>query len=334
MRTKRLPRTIARTFTSSLLYFAVAHYAGSATSAISTAQLLQTTAKATQNCLDYQLVGTCFWLSCGLTSCTVVPTPKARHYRPDLVIAVNTDPDQHAWLEMRTTLAPLQKLTLKDLFSQVVGVSLASGGGLTTRRTLRSTSLRFFEADVIGHPLVSLPATPDVVLCDAITTPLVPYYQSTLDALAWREPLLDGLHVGILFDSSTYLGSNTNVWGPVTPRCGWVNAIDPVKAAAVAGFRALDIATSSSKNRVRVPITSSGSHGFVPPPALLPNDEDSAKFQLVYPSAEETCTVFGTDSLPRLSIAASNHSSFLWNVWRPYECCPRGGQIFLSEVSL
>ncbi|HAN27415.1 MAG TPA: TIGR03756 family integrating conjugative element protein, partial [Haliea salexigens] len=49
-------------------------------------------------------------------------------------------------------------------------------------------NLIFRETDAIGHPLNLLPAATgtDGLFCPSQATPLVPYFQSGLDALAWR----------------------------------------------------------------------------------------------------------------------------------------------------
>ena len=52
---------------------------------IDTADLVTSTFSA--DCLEYRVVGMCFWLRCSLYSCSVETSVKVRHYIPDAVVS-------------------------------------------------------------------------------------------------------------------------------------------------------------------------------------------------------------------------------------------------------
>ena len=212
-----------------LLFFAVfvgvpSTFSSSASmNGLNTAEIVQYTTEAINDCLQWKLVGQCFWLHCGLTGCEIRTSPKVSHYRPDLVVAVQLEHQELAWIEMNELLEASRQLALVTIVGATSPYSVEGGGVPATIRAGSRRSLRFYEADVFGHPLESMPAQ-QVLFCDGITQALRPYYQSVLDAIAWREPLLDislqslnplGTNVGVptrclgIYQTSMWLGEST-----------------------------------------------------------------------------------------------------------------------------
>ena len=291
--------------------------------------IVRHTTEAMRECFRWKLVGQCFWLHCGLTGCDVRTTPKVSHYRPDFVVAVQMEHNQLAWQEMKAALEEPRQLALATLLGSSAPFRVSGGGVPATNRAGASRSLRFFEADVFGHPMEVIP-TQRVLLCDGVTDALRPYYQSVLDALAWREPLLD-LSLQSLNPFSSNVGSPHDIWGSIKPRCGWIHQPDPYKAAAVAAFRAVHILTHPSPLHISLPLHSNASSGYHPPLPIRPRVAQSGAWQQLYPQSSESCETFGSHYSTPLT-HPGNKPSFLWNLWRSYTCCRRAGQTYLGDI--
>lgn len=73
------------------------------------------------------------------------------------------------------------------------------------------------------------------------------------------------------------------------------------------------------------------------PPPLVERDASTGKWQMLAPLPQHSCEVFGTnDSILPASWGDGRTSStggYAFNLWRPYSCCSRAGQIFLGAVT-
>jgi len=76
---------------------------------------------ASPDCLEYRVVGICYWLYCTWTGCTVRTSVKVRHYVPDAVVSSYSNTGENPWIEVRAmstpnpTMAPPTKTT-KTIF--------------------------------------------------------------------------------------------------------------------------------------------------------------------------------------------------------------------------
>ncbi len=56
---------------------------------------------------------------------------------------------------------------------------------------------------------------------------------------------------------------------------------------------------------------------------------------MLAPTPEFTCAVFGTNDLASLTGWGGGRvdaaGDYVWNLWRPYQCCRRRGQVFLKS---
>lgn len=105
-----------------------------------------------RECLDYCIIGLCFWLTCGLTGCSVVTTPKVKHRWPDLVVQANAQPGDMAWTELRETLGTASYTGASALTMALAGAP-AGGGDLVTDTAQRSDGVRYHDTSVIGSPM-------------------------------------------------------------------------------------------------------------------------------------------------------------------------------------
>src|SRR3569832_2420767 len=167
---------------------------------------LESTASAvSRDCVDYCIVGSCIKLQCSLLGgCKIKVYPKVRHYNPDFMVAAYNEVGDNPWREMQALLNLPQEVTLAALIGALTNVP-PGGGSLGPGNTLQD--IQFKEVDVIGHPLAGAnqQLVSDVAntvegdaagvfagqVCPTRVTPMVPYFQSSLDALAWRFPTAD-----------------------------------------------------------------------------------------------------------------------------------------------
>lgn len=56
---------------------------------------------ASPDCLEYRVVGICYWLYCTWGGCTVRTSVKVRHYIPDAVVSSYSNTGENPWVEVR-----------------------------------------------------------------------------------------------------------------------------------------------------------------------------------------------------------------------------------------
>jgi len=78
------------------------------------------------------------------------------------------------------------------------------------------------------------------------------------------------------------------------------------------------------------------------PDALDPNNPKTGAWQMIYPKKVKGCSLLQDSPIdaavgvPKDPLLASENGSYLYNVWRRYQCCPRpsksGKKVFLGRV--
>ena len=160
------------------------------TGAITTPQIVAQTIAAAPACMRWMPVGLCFWLRCSWSGCSVETSLKVGHFNPDLVVSAYNELGGNPWVEIRATLGLAQQAAATGLLGALLPVPLDSAGNRTEGSTSRDhQNLVFRETDAIGHPMSTLAGVTAGVglLCQSQTTPFLPYFQSGLDALSWRQ---------------------------------------------------------------------------------------------------------------------------------------------------
>ena len=269
------------------------------------------------SCLEYRIVGICFWLHCTASGCSVRTSTKVRHFIPELVVSSYATTGNNPWSDM----APLS--------SPIIGA--AGGGNLITPNTRRDNLPRFKNVDAIGHPggwAATQLAAQSGYACASGATAFMPYYLSTLDTLAWRYGIPESVYPESVTQGLREIGSqaSANMWGNVYPRQGFVVQPDDFKAAAVMAQRAGDVITRNGQPHVYWPLTPAPRDGYWPPGPIVENDGSTHKWQLLYPQRQNTCAIFPSDTLQ------SADGGYAWSLWRPYSCCKREGQTFLFSL--
>ena len=283
------------------------------------------TQSANVNCLAWQPVGACLWLTCTPFGCDIEVSVKVRHYIPDAVVTAYHVTGESPWQETRSYAPPN---------------AWAQDGGTNSEGStaVNETALRFKNADVIGSPgtlwIEALSQTG--YFCRPTTQPLRPYFLSTLDP-NWRNPLIETpwtLRHFLRYVRTNALGLST--WGPMFPRTGFVHQGHDYKAGAVAAQRAADIVSNELQPHIYFPMLTDSSDGQWPPGAVVEGDATTHSWQQLVPSSQSgACRVFA-DISDQASAARdpfsdrlSPNTGYAFNLWRPYRCCERRGAVLL-----
>ena len=173
--------------------------------ALNTATIVSST--LSPDCLEYRVVGICYWLFCTWTGCTVRISEGA---------ALRAGRGGIELLEHRRE--PVGR-GARDEHAEFHG---ASGGDGTTNHDNENNLAKFKNADVIGHPggsVFSQFASASGYACQGAGTAFMPYLLSTLDTLAWRYNVPEMVYPEALIPGMREIGGRTtlNLWGNVYP---------------------------------------------------------------------------------------------------------------------
>ena len=271
------------------------------------------------DCLEYRVVGICYWLYCTWTGCTVRTSVKVRHYVPDAVVSSYSNTGENPWTEVRFMSPP--NPTAED------------GGDGTTNHDNENNLAKFKNADVIGHPggqVFSQFASASGYACEGAGTAFMPYLLSTLDTLAWRYNVPEMVYPESLIPGRREVGTRTglNLWGNVYPRGGFLHQTDDYKSSAVVAQRAGDIVTRRGQIHVYQSLLAEARDGYWPAGELMESDASTGKWQELTPTLSNSCAVFPHTN----TRVQAQQGDYAWALWRPYSCCERRGQVFLRST--
>jgi integrating conjugative element protein (TIGR03756 family) len=271
------------------------------------------------DCLEYRVIGICFWLYCSYGGCRVRTSVKVRHYVPDAVVSSYANTGENPWSEVRSMSLP--------------NPTAQGGGDGTTNQDHENNLSRFKNADVIGHPgslVFSAFASGFGYSCSGAGTAFMPYLLSTLDTVAWRYNLPELAYPEALTPGLREVGTRaaTNLWGHVYPRGGFLHQADDYKSAAVVAQRAGDVVTRKGQPHVYRPLLADARDGYWPAGELMESDASTGKWQELTPTLSTACAVFPHDDTK----VQAQRGDYAWALWRPYACCERKGQVFLGST--
>jgi integrating conjugative element protein (TIGR03756 family) len=274
------------------------------------------------DCLDYTVVGVCFWLHCGWSGCSVRTSVLIKHYIPELVVSSYQNTGENPW-------------SLMAMFSPQT--SFAKSGGNSTNSDDRTQSnLVFKNTDAIGHPgTVAFDALASGFgySCSGGSTPFRPYFLSTLDTVAWRQGIPEMVYPQALIPGVRELKRTGDLWGNIYPRSGFANQVHDYKAAALMAQRTADLVTRRGQPHVYSSLSPSRRAGYWPPPPVMEGDEDTHKWQMLRPSMSSSCRVWPDRGITDpYGSRISREGNYVWSLWRPYECCKRRGFHFIARV--
>jgi integrating conjugative element protein (TIGR03756 family) len=186
------------------MFTVITAFAPVAQASINTAQIIASS--LSPSCIQWRVSGICYWLFCSWHGCTVKTSVKVTHYLPQAVVSSYHAPGGNPWTEM-SQVSPLAG-GLENAVTGALSHLSADGGNHNSQISgQRRTSLRFKYADAIGHPAASLMGgrIPGYA-CRSAATPLVPYFLSTLDSIAWRTGLPETFYPEALIPGQRELG--------------------------------------------------------------------------------------------------------------------------------
>jgi integrating conjugative element protein (TIGR03756 family) len=298
------------------------------TAAITSAEIV-TSALSSTSCIQWRVSGVCYWLFCTMFGCSVRTSVKVTHNIPEVVVSTYTDAGGNPWTEM-SALSGASGGIENAITGGLSGMS-AGGGNAADQKAggQRHSAVKFKYAEAFGHPATSLiGGAISGYSCDTAATPFIPYFLSTLDALAWRTGVPESLYPEALIPGRREVGNQVagNMWGNVYPRTGFIQQTDDDKASAVIAQRVADIITRSGEPHVYQALVGQKRPGYWPPPPVLENDASTHTWQRLSPRLTQSCAIFPDGSYPT---AADGNESYA--LWQPYSCCQRRGQTFLGS---
>lgn len=308
---------------------------------VSTADILSRTADATLACMQWTPVGLCFWLRCNWFSCDVESSLKIGHYNPDLVVSSYNELGKNPWQEAQSVLGKVQQRAASNLIGRLGNVPADSAGNRTEGHSGRGehNNLIFRETDAIGHPSLAIP-WPANIRCASQARAFMPYFLSGLDALSWRQAMPELVYPASHLPGLREIGRwPLQTWGGVYPRTGWSVQAEEPKAAALTAQRAGDIVTRRRQPHIYQALSdlSPVDQRVWPPNELIENDASTGYWQMLSPTPDEGCQVFGyndlTDARGWGGGRVDENGDYVWNLWRPYQCCERSGQLFLFDIN-
>ncbi|MCL1130465.1 TIGR03756 family integrating conjugative element protein [Shewanella sairae] len=274
------------------------------------------------DCIDYQVIGMCLWMTCTPLGCDTDTSIKVKHRLPDMV----------AMSYLNTGEAPWQ--ATQWMSPTTPG---AKGGGSSHKRSptlLDNATVTFQNTDIIGHPaegtffemLSSFGYT-----LEGPSTPFMPYYLSSLDTLGWRFNIPDVFNVSSWNPLTNRLGN----WGSVYPRGGFSIQKQPYKSAAMAAYKASHVVTRPMQSRVYQSLIADKKQGYWPPEAIGEKDDETF-WQPLYPKQEmkavawpdiDDSTTTGDPYAERIS----ETGEYVWGVWRTYRGCEQKGAMLVAH---
>jgi integrating conjugative element protein (TIGR03756 family) len=298
---------------------------------ITTPEILSKTSAATIACMQWTPIGLCLWLDCSFFGCRVKASLKIGHYNPDLVVSSYNELGGNPWQEIRATLGLAQKTAARGVLGRLLPVPIESAGNRTEGSAYNRDHKNLHPQQVLSDFFAGLN-------CKSQTRPFVPYFQSGIDALSWRQEIPEMFYPASFIPGLRELGHwPLQTWGGVFPRTGWTTQAEEPKAAALNAQRAGDIVTRTGQPHVYLAVSGpSSKHQRVwPPGPLVETDRRRGTWQMLLPKPETSCKVFGSNDLDSPAGWGGGRvdaeGDYVWNLWRPYKCCQRRGQFFLFD---
>lgn len=297
---------------------------------INSASITADTITALPSCVHYKVRGLCYWA--GVNG--INTTPYIEQYLPDLVVTVFNKPGDNPWFEINHSVDLAGSAAEKQIISSLTGIT--AGEGQESFSDNHEQNTFFKEADVIGNP--ALAVLPNTGFLSSTATPLIPYYQSMLDASSWRglpqtkTPLMEEAYA-MVADVTHHIGTFPIDWGGIYPHEGKITSSNDAKAAAVIAQRATDLITSSNPviiGHIYKPL--SNSCGEECKAAPIQENSSKTQYQAIYPVEENRCDYFGKTISYGNDIEAKSKGAYVWVVWRFYQGCADGDGKYIGKT--
>lgn len=299
-----------------------------------------TTESLQPQCVEWQLKGICFWMTCTIFGCSFATSLKTSNWNPDLAIQVYskiedaplgyTQLPQEGFKAVGESMLDVLGLNFGSLESSSTG-SVKTAGGANA-----SSTLRFYDTTVVGNP--GLMAYNSVFgslygsmgWCTSPAMPLNIYYDSLLDSLEWRYGIWEAWNS--LTRIPEFLGPyGFDHYGELYPRVGAVNQSSPYKAASALAYRAAHIVKEDPASHATLGVLSkfSSTNYSWPRP---PMSNTHSRWSNVKPHATAQCQPLSSQTQHSLeeSTIHSETENYLKIEWGQDTCCYRRGSTLLS----
>ena len=175
--------------------------------------------------------------------------------------------------------------------------------------------------------------------CQSEAVSFFPYFLSEIDPVGWRLGWPEYLYPATWIPGLREIGPGIHwTWGSVHPRVGFIATPEDLKACAVTAQRAIDIVTRPAQPHVYFYLGGGNcGPGCEPPGPALEYNEESVKWQMVYPLPSKGCEIFGDDLNQPFSWAdfkeQDDSGAAVFNAWRRYRCCWPSSGVFIGRVT-
>lgn len=330
VKTTKIRKLLLAVMTASILAITTIPSVSMASNSMSTVSITTDTLEALPSCLKYKIVGVCFWLVCGF-GCSIETTPKVDHYLPDVVDTVYPKYGSDPWPVVNHTIDLAGHAAGSAVFKTTDGYEMKSGNFNSAGS--HDSDIKLKEVDVVGNPALAILHWH--YLLNGQATPMVPYYQSQLDASAWRSGLLEQLYpqswIPAYEDVGTFL---VNDWGSTYPRAGFLMQDNIGKAGAVLAVRGGNIATTESFDHIHKDLDSNAcpEEDCTTAGPIL-SQAPKIEWQMLLPNEQDSCTDrIDTSAHPIWTKDQKLDQSYSWIVWREYRGCINGDGTYLGSV--
>ncbi len=310
---------------------------------INTADIVRLTTSATLSCMNWEVRGACVWMSCALFVCSFDVTLKVQNHVPELLVQTYNRDQGEPWTESQKIIELLnldqdssylhwiinKAASLQDNGYKIKDSTDISGGTRTTARDKHKSSLSFYYVDVWGNPGLlafdTIASSSFGYICGSNTTPFMLHYNSNLDIAGWRWNYPEVFYPRSWLVGSDLLGGATNNWGSIYPRQAFSIHQDPLKSAVLKSFRVMHFVTGNPSAHLVSTLDDSSEDGYWPYGPLDQNDANTGIWQMLYPKEDSDCHSFPYDGTSTHESRRSDDASYVWNFWKAYKCCEKGG---------
>lgn len=287
---------------------------------LSTLDITQSAVECT-DCMDWKLLGICYWLKCSFFDCEIRESTRVGHYMPDLVVSSYSAKTE--WDEMRG-VNPIPVAVIHQ----------------TESYRDQATPLNFKNVDIFAHPALTVfngfSESSDLFCESMLKVPLVPIFLSGLDP-AWNDPAVERLYPQSAIGLPKFKTGITlpllgdGYWAPLYPRCGWgAHPYDAVNAA-VAAHRASEIVTRTTQPHVYTSAQGKCKSKCWAPDPVDVNEHHDNRFQMLAPNMEMNTKSF-EGPVTWANGKTTLRESYTWTLWRYYTCCIKKGQTYLGKT--
>ena len=329
---QKIKRYCRKLVTSSALILMLAAPVAGMANNINAFTLTSDSLRALPSCLHYRVVGVCFWLVCGF-GCSIETTLKVDHYLPDLVDTVYPSYKTDPWTTVNDTIDVADHAAGNAVFSSLNNGMKIKDGPMNSAGS-HDSNIKLREVDVIGNPALEALHWGDFLL-NGQATPMMPYYQSQLDADEWRSGLLEQLYPQSWIPGEDDVGTFlVDEWGATYPRQGFIMQSNVGKASTVYAVRGGNIATTESYDHISKDLNANAcpeEDCTTAGPVL--SDTPKIEWQMILPDSQTTCHAkVDYTARPNWILHQPDSQTYSWIIWREYRGCINGDGTYLGSV--